>query len=272
MEAASVIRHAVTRLETAPDTPVFELNAPEILVRVNADNNGRFLQVHLRPYTAMEMKTTLKGLKARFRDSGALLIQEDADPAALRKLCDATFLGMDHVRKLDGSAPSIEEQREWLDRNPRIKARVANEAFATVLSERPQGIPVVDGDDVFELAFDEEAKIQYAYALWDGEGNEVVLIDITHHFQPDTEADFHDFDRATRRETDKRSGFMTIDIDYEALEKLYNRTVIRVEGMVLDGAALEPANKKLWRDRVPFWHKLFSLNQRFDEVAKKNIA
>jgi hypothetical protein len=261
----------VAALSIIDDTPHYELLAEELLVRINAEGDERFLLVRLRPYTTAEMKTCLGELKARVRDAGTMLIQEDANPAALHRIFDLTFLGLDHARLADGTTPSIEAQRAWLNRRPRVKARIANEAFATAVmmnaAEREAA------DTMFELAFDDcGRKIPYMFALYDPALGAPTGIEICHHFELETEADYQTFDRAVRRETEKRTGFTSIDIDYDALEKLYDRTILSIDGMTLGGAVTSAATKERWVARVPFWHKIIALNARFEDITKKNIA
>jgi len=267
-EQQPVTRNAITYIE---DQPHYELLAEDITVRISASDASRFLCVHLRPYTPAEMKDTLKQLKGRIRDAGPSLIQEDADPTSLRRLCDLTFQRLSHVRLPDGSEPTREQQQQWLQQNPRLKARVVEEAFATVLVLRDGD--TASADDVFELVLgDSGARVKYLYVLFSPDKGKLEPITITHHFEPETENDYQTYDRASRRETDKRTGFTTVDVDYEALEKLYNRTVIKIDGMVLDGLAATAANRDKWLARVPFWQKLIALNTRFDDISKKNIG
>jgi hypothetical protein len=268
-EQQPVVLNAVTVIN---DIPHFELNATEITVRIGANDSDRFLCVHLRPYTTPEMKETLKALKVRVRDMGPSLLQEDGDPSALRRLTDTTFLRLSHVRMPDGSAPSPEVQKAWLDQNPGLKGRIANDAFAQVIQlGRAAG---KEKDDVFELLLNDNAHIEARYlihSLADAEGKPADIL-VAHHFVPDTEDDLQAYERASRREIDKASGAIAIAMDYDALEPLYDRTIVSVDGLVVDGEPATAYNKAAWIPKVPYWQKLTALNIRFEEVLKKNVA
>lgn len=255
------------------EKPHLELTGNQITVRIGATDSKRFLCVHLRPYTPAEMKAALKALKVRVLDAGTSLLQEEANPAALRHLCDLTFTGLSHVRLPDGSEPTKEQQRAWLDRNPGMKHRIANDAFAQIVI-LADNAPASGDDDLFELTIGGNAGASVHYVLHglaDMNGN-AALVDVRHHFEPDTENDFQIYERASRREIDKSSGSTAIDVDYEALGSLYDRTITSVEGMVVNGEPATPYNKAKWIPLVPFWQKVISLSTRFDAVLKKNIG
>ncbi len=257
------------------DKPQLELTATQLTVRIAAADSKRFLCVSLRPYTAVEMKEALKGLKARILDSGTSLLQEEGDPAALRRLCDKTFIGLAHVKMADGAEPTPEQQRAWLDRNPGMKNRIANDAFAQIVIVSGKGQkPSAADDDVFELHLEDHAgsTVRYVIGALAKDDGEAALIDVTHHFEPDTENDYHAYERASRREIDKASGSAAIEVDYDALGNLYDRTITSVDGMVVNGEPATQYNKAKWIPLVPFWQKVISLSTRFDAVLKKNIG
>src|SRR5581483_10721934 len=129
----STVIHPVVTID---DKPCYELNSTEVVFRISTAKTNAPIYFHMRPYAATEMKTALAGLKARIKDAGAKILSEEADPAPLHRLFDATFIRMSNIAGTDGAEPSIEEQRAWLDRNPRLKSRVITEGFCTVFFRR----------------------------------------------------------------------------------------------------------------------------------------
>lgn len=263
------------------EVPYFELAATELVFRIDTANPQRPIYFHMAPYTAGQIKAALKGLKAKIKDAGATVLSEDADPAPLYALFDQLFRRMSNVvLNADGAEATLAQQQAWLDRNPRLKARVINEGFCLVFVKKagmPQpGIEVngraIDQPVVLEdlLKLDEGAKVDFLCVAEDRAANAPVAIAVSHQFEIESSRDFSVYDRASQRQIEKSSGFTTMDVDYDALERLYDRTIRSVSGYAIDGEACTEANKKIWLPRLPFYHKKLALDARFEDITKKN--
>lgn len=275
---------AVTILNSKPH---LELLAPEVAFRIDTAS-GKPIFFHMRPYSFDEIKAGLRALKGKIKDTGTTLISQDGDPAALLPLFDVTFLRMSNVilNPGDSGPPSIEDQRAWLDRNPRLKARVVNEGFCTVflinaesgediampgvsVNGKPVDAPVVL-DELLPIDTENGAVVEYVYRLHAPATNSDELVRVRHQFEPETAQDYNIYDRASRREIEKGSGFQSVDVDHDRLNKLYDRTIRGVDGFLVGGLPCTAANKAVWTAQVPYYHKLIALDARFADVTKKN--
>jgi hypothetical protein len=282
-QGAAVINAVVVK----DGQPQLELTASELVFRIETANPSAPIYFHQKPYSFADIKAALKGLKGKIKDAGATIISEEGDSSALLALFDATFLRMSNVvlSATDAEPPSVEQQKAWLDRNPRLKARVINEGFCMVfflakpssedltpgvtVDGKPADQPVIL-EDLLSLDNQVGAKVEFLYRLHSLESGKTEVISLAHQFDVETSRDYNQYDRASRREIEKTSGYTSLDVDHDSLNKLYDRTILSLEGCLVNGESCTEANKKTWAPLVPYYFKKLALDARFEDVTKKN--
>lgn len=120
-----------------------------------------------------------------------------------------------------------------------------------------------------ELSVDEilgTAVIHTKFAITDDLGAEQ-MISIDHSFDYPSAMDSLAHERASVQQGLRQGGFR-VQYNHEALTTLYNKKIITVSGLTLDGQPCVKENKAEWVDRVPYLFKRAALGFLFSRAER----
>ena len=203
----------------------------------------------------------------KFHDEGrARFVIEPASREAQIQAFDRHFVSIGGV---DGE-PTVEQQRAWLDRHPRLKLRVLAEGFGGAEFEPEPENPGTErrGLRISDIV---ENRVRLAWTLWDPTSAAVERVVMSHVLRPETAADDKAYRQASARvETHRRRNSWRPLIDHGSICALYDRMAERAEGCVIGGQPCRPENKSDWVARVPAWHKAAVVQEVFSGGIVKN--
>ncbi len=259
------------------DVPHFELAADELILRDEQYDSRKPIYFHMRPAVTRDIKQALSEIREKSRPSGKdSVVVESVDLSAFRSIFDKNFIRLTNVRMKDGTEVTVEQCRAWLDRNSALKMRVASECYATVfIGHVPPALTESDADlEERELEIsleDAESTVLNRYRLYSPEAGQTVEIKLTHAFRKESESDRLVYGRSRKQEFVRKTGEMSQVVNYDTIEQLYNRLIVRVDGALLSGQQCTEDNKEAWVSLIPLWLKKVSIDQLFDENALKNV-
>lgn len=221
------------------------------------------VNVVLSPYTPEELKAVLKKAIAGYkRDKKEIEIVRE-DRSVYTPLFDAHF-----VRITDTNSDDTAQQRKFFDDRPELKAAIVEATFGGVASEAPED---EETSKVLDLFAAPESSIKVFQHLYDPSADDVVKVTMEHTYQTPTEAQFRTYRNSRRsRIGGSRNAMVTVQENYESLEKLYDTVVISISNAAASGQPCDQKSKAQWVSKVPLWHKLHVCDQIFSEVIEKN--
>jgi hypothetical protein len=226
----------------------------------------------MRPYEAFEVKkfygSAIPRHTRRNRNELVLGTADDIESQDLLRFIDEHFIRMTGVALEDGSEPTVEQQREWLNENPWFKYQVFSQGYDMHAVRNPEPDPVVTGKTVLLFARPTH-KIHTEKILYSTEREQEVKIRLTHEVARISRID----EKLFRNASDIVQNFQTAQIyaaaNWETIEGLYNSKVTAVEGALLEGESCTEKNKPGWIDKIPFCMKIQAIGQAFREIDLK---
>ncbi len=157
-----------------------------------------------------------------------------------------------------------------------LKVKLCREGLGNVFIDDPAvtEVPVAEAEQIelLPLALDvtNDVVVATKQELWDSIGRKKVELRMKHHLRPETEKDWHRWSRTSSEKFSKPTNVWTEGINWWDRAALYDSMILRIEGMCLNTATCNDANKADWVGRVPAWHKLLVIGEVFDEARVKN--
>lgn len=224
---------------------------------------GKQVTIHafMTPYTADELKDVLRRAVSGYKREKQDVEIYREDPSVYIPLCDAHFVS------LGNSTGTPEAQKAWLDRNPEIKPKIVEFSFGGLRVDNP----VNDADeDVFDITLDFTGQVDVYQELYDQDTDKIVKVNMTHKHQHPTEAQFRDYRNARRNKFLRKSTLWTVSEQHSTLEKLYDAIVQDVVGVLVNNKECTLSNKTEWVSQIPLWHKIWVVDQIFNDLIVKN--
>ena len=156
-------RHAITYIEAKP---CLELSTSEYIFPINTPDDRFTLRCHMRPYEPYAVKKfydqVIPRRKRRTQSEASL---EIPDYSEVREFVAAHFNGFDGATLADGTAPTIEQQRQWLAENNTFAERIFRDGYDRLGPRmRQDGVP--KGAKGILLFGAQESRVQMEMRLY----------------------------------------------------------------------------------------------------------
>jgi hypothetical protein len=257
-------RNAVVYIE---DIPCLELAADSYIYPVNTPGDRFKLMVAMRPYEPYSVKKFYDQMmpKRKTRSAGEheLVTSGDAD------LCEfvmAHFQSFSGAELEDGSEPTIEQQKEWLENNDAFMSRIfRNGVDALKLVDAPE----TTGKAILVFG-QKEHRIEYELTLFSPERKTEETIQITAKLEKFSQSDKHKYEKAISFIENSRRKESFVEANWDVIEQLFNHKTIGMDGAVIDGKPCAADNREAWIKRLPLIHKLFVVGKAIQDIDIKN--
>src|SRR5438876_87448 len=113
-----------------------ELAAEEFVFPISPRGSDIKIHARMSPYKPEEVSPWYDSLLTRRKQiSKTETALTHAEASEIGKFIDRHFLGLANVELEDGSEPTLEDAKRWLDANPDIKTQIFRDAYAAVVVE-----------------------------------------------------------------------------------------------------------------------------------------
>src|SRR2546428_1099601 len=268
-DSSALARYSRQAVVVTDGVVCLELAASEFIFPISP--RGSEIKIHARmsPYKPEEVSPWYDSLLTRRRQisrtEAALSVSEGSE---IPKFVDRHFIGLANVELEDGSEPSPEDAKRWLDSNPDIKAQIFREGYDLV------GVPEQGTEDATAkkavLLFSRPtAEIFSQAVLVDGDGV-TQTIRLTHALDRLTEEDRQRCRHAVQLVENTRKQETYTATDWKTILDTYDRRIQSLRGAIIRGEACASANKAEWVTLVQFAHKVYVILQAMRQVDAKN--
>lgn len=251
--------------------PSWELASPEIAYPLSL--RGRGFLVHMKPYRAYALKVYLRetNLKSAPKSEGKLgLVDPDIyDFNTIKFFMDhfIRFSGLLRRNPTDGTQVELSAEETYNLVHAKFKG-IENTVVRDAVGGVRADLAYDDENEVFDLA---GTKVRTFQSIYQPALKAVARVDMLHHMANPSETDYRQYRSATEEiSVDSRRSTYERLRNYDVLEQLYNHLAQRIDGMTINGATCEEANKDQWADLVPLWHKTLVIGEVFGGVVAKN--
>lgn len=252
------------------EQPVVELAAEEWIYPISTPNGRLKLNIHLKPYSPYAVKKFLDLILPRRKARTAQQSVLDSDYTCVMPFVDDHFLGLSGVTMEDGTTPTAEQQKAWIDQNSDFKIRAFRDGVDNIsLRKREEETPVATGRVVLVMGRP-ESLIETDIGLHSKGTRRDELIRVNHALARMSESDRHQYDRAIKLIEDTRARETFLEANWDVIEGLYNKLVKSLTGAVLAGEPCTESNKDAWVKVVPFCWKVYVMSMAYQEVELKN--
>jgi hypothetical protein len=257
------LRQAVTIIDS---NPFLELLAEEFVYPINTPDEQFTLYCHLRPYEPRAIKPWYDEVIARRKRRTAVeTTVETPDYSHMREFVMNHFIGMQGAELEDGSAPSPEEQRAWLQENPIFVERIFRngvDRFGPRETAKPGRAVLMLGQRQTRIPM--EVRLVLSGAEF--------VIGLTATLDRLSESDRHQYDKSVSYIENSRFGETYIEANWDVIEILCNQRLKSLDGALVDGQPCVEANKAEWIKRVPFLAKVYVMARANQEIELKNAS
>jgi hypothetical protein len=247
----------------------FELTAEELIFPIIHQEYKIYCR--MKPYEAYAVKRFYDLIIPRRKRLNATeSALQSVDLEELYDFISDHFLGMDGATLPDGSEPSLEQLKIWLDENRPIKLRIFSDGYVG-----PRLQPEKISGKVILLFGVQEHRIQDQTRLFSRERKSDELITVTHVLTKLSKSEKHQYETARKIIEDSRHGETYQQANWDVIEQLYNHHARALEGALYDGRPCTAENRgdnknPGWIARVPFLMKATAMTQISEEVDLKN--
>jgi hypothetical protein len=260
-------RNAVAYID---DKPVLELAADQYIYPINTPDDAHKLYVAMRVYEPYPVKKFYDQiLPKRKRRTATESTVETPDLADMREFVMNHFECFFGAELEDGSEPSIELQRQWLEENPTFAERIFNLGINTVGPRvRPDEAKV--GKAIL-LFGQKEQRIPLEYRLYSPKRKVEESLRFDAVIEKLSQPDKHQYDKATAVIENSRRGETFLEGNWDVIEQLCEHRLRRLEGAVMiGGQACMEDNKDAWVKRLLLIPKIYIMSQAFQSIDLKN--
>ncbi len=247
--------------------PHWELAASSVFYPLIVETQGREFEIQVelaQPYSFDLLKEALSLAKPSVRRLGRRSDSIPGDLAGFGALTDSCFKGL-----LGTSSTNIEEQKRYLDQQPKLKIRCTRDTLGGL--ELQQTFPEDAGEELLPLALDiDGGTILLRQELYDPAARKKVTVEMSHRFHPETERDWKAWEKTSIQQFSSEKKAMVLIENYDKRIGLYDGLVRSIDGMCWKGKSCTEATKADWIGAVPAWHKLWTAEQLFKETRVKN--
>lgn len=246
------------------DKPVLELAAEEFIFPITTPDGHHKVLFHMKPYRPFVVKAFYDETLVRSKSTsrGERVLDVPTSEKLLRFVSDH-FIRMEGVEGPDGSEPSIEMQRAFLDDNEQLKARVFRMGYDFVTVP---DFAAGNGHSKLSLFGPAESDIDAQWLLHDSGIDHRIIV--SHHTAKLAKVEFDKYQKAIRVIETNRDRYM--QGNWDVVEQLYDAKILSLKGAVVEGQPCEDKNKKEWVGLVPFCMKVFVMGQLAQELETKN--
>ena len=252
------------------DLPQLELAAKEYVFPISVQDGQFKLLCWMRSARSSEIKRFYDQMMIRRRSRGRSEMEyRTSDLPGVRAFVDDHFVRMEGATLEDGTEPSHDDQREWLNQNDSFKIRIFREgydAFADWADDEPA---MAKGKPMLILSRPEHT-IRAAWKLY-SEGTkseETIKLSVT--FEKLTKADSYQYEKSFRIIENLKTSDRYVETNWDVIEGIFDRKAKKIAGALIDGAPCDESNREQWIKMVPFSLKVFCLAKIGEEVEIKN--
>ncbi|MFH1740942.1 MAG: hypothetical protein ABIH23_18220 [bacterium] len=246
-------------------TPVYELTGEEIVFPIQLEQGGVQVLAYFHmdaQYRTTEVRGFIDDLMIRYRDSdsGDRDI-EFGEEGACAEFVKKHFRGISGV---DGN-PSREECLAWLGENPNVLTLIWSQGYSRVLADDEDDSPAPGKLVIGSFA---QQTVKTKRLLYCPANGSVQVIRMKHVLKRESEADRITHRKAMRQTEKGKISFFRFN--WDVLDQLYAKLILRVEGMTCDGDAAHEDNPAPWPRLVPLPDKISVISKVFSRTAVKN--
>jgi hypothetical protein len=265
-DALKETRQAVCYID---DRAHLELLADEFIFPITTRDERFKLRFHMRPYQPHEVKRFYdEMIPRRKRRTAQQMTVETPDYTEANAFVLDHFICMDGVTLPDGSDPTVEQQRTWLEENPDFLTRIFREGYDTVgTRDEPEEPTAAKAVLVFGR---QDYRIPSEFTLYSPERCTDETVRVGHVLSRLTQADRHQYDRAVKVIENARRREVHTEANWDVVEGIYDSRIRSLEGALYDGHPCTETSKAEWRKVVPFCMKVYVTAQAFVEVELGN--
>lgn len=246
-----------------------ELQADEFIFPIRTRDDRWKLLFHMKPYQPYEVKRFYdEMIPRRKRRTAAQMTVETPDYTEANRFVLDHFVRMEGATLADGSEPSIEQQRQWLEDNPDFLTRVFREGYDAVGSRDEIEEPTA-GKAILVFGR-QDYRIRTEFKLYSPERQTDETVPVVHVMARFSQSDRHQYDRAIRVIEHGRRGELYTEANWDVVESIYDQRVKSLEGAIFGGESCVESNKTEWKKAVPFCAKVYVTAQAFSEVELGN--
>lgn len=231
----------------------------------------------MRPYSAQEMKELLIEMSQQFEAVSKNKTKvRPIEQSVCAPFFDRHFVKMLGIRNEDGSEPSIEEQKQWIDENDplyNLKASVVLLGYGDINSVHPETGGFGDGKMVLRMGRS-NVDVRCFMRLWNAARERAERLECVFWFSRPTDRDRREHERglgASEIQRRKQTVMWHKLRNYDVTEQLFDRLVRRVEGFTVRGRQCSEENVEEWKGLIPFWFKVFAVDELFRGVQIKKV-
>lgn len=241
----------------------WDLTSEEIVVEAPID--GASIRWHFRPYAVGAAKMLLRSVANKFKMlTSGVTESTSGDPSAYVAFFDAHFLRMSNVAGQDGKDLSLDDQLAWLAENPQVKGEV-------VAMLKPMPIEIPDNELTGKAVLMIRPSVESTHHVKCWNDGSTMELTIKHRMNKILAKDRMDFARSvSRNQMDHRHNTFQVMTNYDVLESLYDRLSVAVDGACIGEIPCGESNRIEWIKKIPFWWKVFAIENVFSQDQIKN--
>ena len=248
-----------------------ELAADEFVYPIAPRGSDVKIHARVSPYNPEEVSPWYDSLLTRRKQiSKTETALSHAEASEIGKFVDRHFLGLANVELEDGSEPTLEDAKRWLDANPDIKTQIFREGYDLVGAPEEAEESDAKPKRAVLIFSRPNAEIPSQATLVDGDGKTQV-IRVTHVLDPLTEDDRQRCRRAVQTVENSKSQQTYTTMDWKVLTDTYDRRAQSLKRALVRGAACALGNKAEWVRLMPFSHKVYVVLQGMRHVDLRNF-
>ena len=243
----------------------YDFGADEIAFPILLEQDGTEVVAYFvmdAQYPSSEIKSFYADMMGRSKASDLTGERENeaGDDSGAGKFVDNHFR---RILGIDGD-PSIEEQKAFLDANPRLKSRIFSEGYDRVTLDIEEDAKPAK----LRLGGSDNPVVKARRILYDPQTDRVVFSRLDHKYRRETEEDRIKFRRAFK--LIERGRYSQVRANFDLLEQLYDSMVESIGNGLYNGEPCQDNTSMAWKPLVPISDKVFVVTRIFSRLSVKN--
>jgi hypothetical protein len=247
--------------------PLLEVACGEYVYPIDTEDGKFTVHCGIRPYQPYAIKKFYDGLVSRRKRR-----TPDEQTIEFPDYAEAIDFILGHLGNLygvelaDGTSPSAEDQKRWLEQNRPFAERIFRFGvdYFFERQETPESGRVV-------LVFGRrEHRIPVELRLYAPKTKRVEAIELFHVLDRMSQSDRHQYDRAVSVVESSKRGERFVEANWDVVEGLYNQRAKAVDGALVEGVPCTEANRDAWIKLIPFCLKVHVMHTAMREIELGN--